>query len=147
MGTTISEAATLTVNPVTPGNSRLTNMSTRAKVQVGNGALIPGFVITGTQSKKLLLRAVGPTGQVIVYEQRADMIPPALANIRGYSLPGDVPDPALFSPPAKQPDGSRSGCAISVARPGNAPPTSEFRPVSAPGAHGPASSTRWRRTR
>ena len=35
-----------------------------------------------------LLRAVGPTGQVIVYEQRADMIPPALANIRGFEEPG-----------------------------------------------------------
>jgi tRNA (adenine57-N1/adenine58-N1)-methyltransferase len=38
-----------------------------------------------------LLRAVGPTGQVIVYEQRADMIPPALANIRGFSPPGEPP--------------------------------------------------------
>ena len=37
-----------------------------------------------------LLRAVGPTGQVIVYEQRADMIPPALANIRGFALPGEI---------------------------------------------------------
>jgi len=39
-----------------------------------------------------LLRAVGPTGQVIVYEQRADMIGPALANVRGFALPGEVPD-------------------------------------------------------
>lgn len=31
-----------------------------------------------------LLRAVGPTGQVIVYEHRADMIPPALANVQGF---------------------------------------------------------------
>ena len=35
-----------------------------------------------------LLRAVGPTGQVIVYEQRADMIPPALANICAFEEPG-----------------------------------------------------------
>ena len=46
-----------------------------------------------------LLRAVGPTGQVIVYEQRADMIPPALTNIRGYVLPGDDPDLSLAWPP------------------------------------------------
>lgn len=50
-----------------------------------------------------LLRAVGPTGQVVVYEQRADMIPPALANIRGFALPGELPDPALFQPPVKAP--------------------------------------------
>jgi tRNA (adenine57-N1/adenine58-N1)-methyltransferase len=39
-----------------------------------------------------LLRAVGPTGQVIVYEQRADMIGPALNNVRRFSEPGIVPD-------------------------------------------------------
>src|SRR3954453_20684189 len=39
-----------------------------------------------------LLRAVGPTGQVIVYEQRADMIGPALSNVRRFSEPGIVPD-------------------------------------------------------
>lgn len=46
-----------------------------------------------------LLRAVGPTGQVIVYEHRADMIPPALTNIRGFVPPGEVPDPSLVWPP------------------------------------------------
>jgi tRNA (adenine57-N1/adenine58-N1)-methyltransferase catalytic subunit len=46
-----------------------------------------------------LLRAVGPTGQVICYEQRADMIPPALTNIRAYSLPGASPDLTLDWPP------------------------------------------------
>ena len=46
-----------------------------------------------------LLRAVGPTGQVVVYEQRADMIPPALTNIRAFALPGERPDPDLAWPP------------------------------------------------
>ena len=41
-----------------------------------------------------LLRAVGPTGQVIVYEQRADMIPPALLNIRGFTSPSGFNDAA-----------------------------------------------------
>jgi tRNA (adenine57-N1/adenine58-N1)-methyltransferase len=45
-----------------------------------------------------LLRAVGPTGQVIVYELRADMIPPAMTNIRNSALPGEVPDPTQFPP-------------------------------------------------
>src|SRR5918912_2685734 len=35
-----------------------------------------------------LLRAVGPTGRVIVYEQRADMISAAVANIRKFAPPG-----------------------------------------------------------
>jgi tRNA (adenine57-N1/adenine58-N1)-methyltransferase catalytic subunit len=36
-----------------------------------------------------LLRAVGQTGQVICYEKRADMIPPAVTNISGFSEPLD----------------------------------------------------------
>ena len=31
--------------------------------------------------------------------QRADMISPALTNIRGFVLPGEVPDPSLAWPP------------------------------------------------
>lgn len=45
-----------------------------------------------------LLRAVGPTGQVIVYEQRADLIPAALTNLRRYSEPGTVPDETADPP-------------------------------------------------
>src|SRR3954470_17956439 len=48
-----------------------------------------------------LLRSVGPTGQVIVYEQRADMIESALVNIGKYVAPGQpaqAPGPAPVSP-------------------------------------------------
>jgi len=45
-----------------------------------------------------LLRAVGPTGRVIVYEQRADMIGPALSNVRRFSEPGTVPDETVDPP-------------------------------------------------
>jgi tRNA (adenine57-N1/adenine58-N1)-methyltransferase len=45
-----------------------------------------------------LLRAVGPTGQVIVYEQRADMIPGALTNLRRFAEPGQVPDETADPP-------------------------------------------------
>ncbi len=41
-------------------NSRITNISTRGQVGVSN-PLIAGFVITGDQRKRLLIRAVGPT--------------------------------------------------------------------------------------
>jgi tRNA (adenine57-N1/adenine58-N1)-methyltransferase len=56
------------------------------------GDIYPGATVieSGLGSGGLtlaLLRAVGPTGQVVVYEQRADMIPPALANLRGFTPP------------------------------------------------------------
>src|SRR5438046_1610152 len=39
----------------------LSNISTRALVQTGNHVLIGGFVISGSASKQVLLRAIGPT--------------------------------------------------------------------------------------
>jgi CSLREA domain-containing protein len=39
----------------------LANISTRALVQTGNNVLIGGFIITGTQNKSVLLRAIGPS--------------------------------------------------------------------------------------
>ena len=39
----------------------LTNVSTRLSVQTGNNVLIGGFIISGTGSKTLVVRALGPT--------------------------------------------------------------------------------------
>ena len=57
-GSTNSAIATVAVN--TGGSSRLINVSTRGFVPAG-GALTPGFVLQGTASKALVIRAVGPT--------------------------------------------------------------------------------------
>lgn len=44
------------------GNTpRLTNVSARTQVGVGDDALIAGFVVNGNVPKKLLIRAIGPT--------------------------------------------------------------------------------------
>jgi hypothetical protein len=44
------------------GNSSLlANISTRALVQTGENVLIGGFIITGTQPKKVIVRAIGPS--------------------------------------------------------------------------------------
>jgi sugar lactone lactonase YvrE len=42
-------------------SQRLADISTRARVTSGDSVSIAGFVITGTQSKPVLIRAVGPT--------------------------------------------------------------------------------------
>src|SRR5438067_2544625 len=55
---------TATLNPTsTPGTSagHLANISTRMKVGSGQNVLIGGFIIKGTQSKTLVLRAIGPS--------------------------------------------------------------------------------------
>ncbi|MEO6970343.1 MAG: hypothetical protein ABI217_05570 [Chthoniobacterales bacterium] len=45
--------------------SVLANISTRLRVETGDNVLIGGFIITGTQSKKVLLRGIGPSLTVI----------------------------------------------------------------------------------
>jgi outer membrane protein assembly factor BamB len=57
-GAAWSEVAALGVASVAP--ARLVNLSTRASV-VGDSVLIPGFFVSGTGSRRLLVRAVGPT--------------------------------------------------------------------------------------
>jgi hypothetical protein len=44
--------------------TKLLNISTRANVQAGENLTIGGFIITGTDAKKVLLRGIGPSLQV-----------------------------------------------------------------------------------
>lgn len=69
-------APTPTPTPTpTPGASppKLANISTRAIVGTGANVLIGGFIITGTQSKQVIVRGIGPS----------------------LSLPGKLADPVL----------------------------------------------------
>lgn len=49
------------IPPASTGSTTLGNISTRLAVQPGDSALIGGFIVTGTQDKKLLIRAIGPS--------------------------------------------------------------------------------------
>src|SRR4029077_11969932 len=44
-----------------PPTAQLTNISTRASVQTGERVTIGGFIVTGTASKTVVLRGLGPT--------------------------------------------------------------------------------------
>jgi sugar lactone lactonase YvrE len=44
-----------------PATAQLTNISTRASVQTGQGVTIGGFIVTGTDNKTVVLRGLGPT--------------------------------------------------------------------------------------
>lgn len=41
--------------------SKLANISTRLRVGTGDNALIGGFIVTGTQPKKIIIRGIGPS--------------------------------------------------------------------------------------
>ena len=63
---TNATANDLTANAATyqvvgPGAAELRNISTRAIVQTGEGVLIGGFIITGNEPKRVLIRGLGPS--------------------------------------------------------------------------------------
>jgi hypothetical protein len=47
--------------PITVAPTVLGNISTRLSVRTGDSALIGGFIITGTQPKKVIVRGIGPS--------------------------------------------------------------------------------------
>jgi hypothetical protein len=52
-------AVALAVQSAPP--SSLANISTRLRVEAGDNVLIGGFIVTGTQPKKIIVRAIGPS--------------------------------------------------------------------------------------
>ena len=45
----------------TPPSPSLGNISTRLRVEAGDNVLIGGFIITGSQDKRVMIRAIGPS--------------------------------------------------------------------------------------
>jgi hypothetical protein len=54
-------ALNLLQNSILPRRNLLGNISTRALIGGGDDALIGGFIVSGTQPKKVMLRAIGPS--------------------------------------------------------------------------------------
>lgn len=64
----------------TPGGGRLTNLSARSVVRPDGGVLIAGFNLTGTGTRRLLIRAVGPSLEAfglqgVLSDPRLDLYP------------------------------------------------------------------------
>jgi CSLREA domain-containing protein len=51
---------TATPTPI-PNSTELANISTRLRVETGDNVLIGGFIVTGTQPKKVIVLAIGPS--------------------------------------------------------------------------------------
>ena len=64
---------TPTATPSATPASRLGNISTRAFVQIGDDVMIGGFIVQGTEAKRVIIRAIGPElGQYGVPDFLAD---------------------------------------------------------------------------
>lgn len=58
---TMGMTGTVTVEAKAPQAAQPLNVSTRLRVQTGEGAMIGGFIITGNAAKKVIIRAIGPS--------------------------------------------------------------------------------------
>ncbi|MBI5689797.1 MAG: immunoglobulin domain-containing protein [Verrucomicrobia bacterium] len=64
---------------------RLVNISTRARVASGDSVAIAGFVISGEESKPVLIRAVGPTLAAAPFNLAGALTSPRLELFRGQT--------------------------------------------------------------
>jgi hypothetical protein len=138
-GSATSNAATLALVP----ESRLVNLSVRSAAGSGSQTLIVGFVITGSGSKQLLLRGIGPTlGSYGVSNALADPLlrlfnssgvqvqanddwggsaelNTTFASLGAFALPAASKDAALFTPLAAGPSTfhivANSGTGVALA--------------------------------
>jgi hypothetical protein len=56
----LSDSASKTVDLIVTPPHQLLNISTRMRVLTGENALIGGFIVTGTEAKKVIIRGLGP---------------------------------------------------------------------------------------
>jgi hypothetical protein len=48
-------------SPGTGSNAKLINLSTRGQINAGNGAMVGGFILQGTQPQQILIKGIGPS--------------------------------------------------------------------------------------
>jgi hypothetical protein len=60
-GDVLGATHAILLTPGTAAPTILGNISTRLRVETGDNVLIGGFIVTGTQPKKVIVRAIGPS--------------------------------------------------------------------------------------
>jgi hypothetical protein len=75
-GTLTIAGQTFTVTQAAGGPTELANVSTRLRIETGDNVLFAGFIITGTQPKKVIVLGTGP-------------------SLTGAGVPGALADPTL----------------------------------------------------
>ena len=108
-----------------PVAAQLLNISSRARVQTGDNVLIGGFIVTGTDPKQVLLRAMGPSMQVGGTPVQGRMEDPVLElrNSSGALVTSndnwkDSPERAQIEATSAQPGDDRESAIVRTLAPG-----------------------------
>ena len=98
-----------TPTPGPPGAKQLLNVSTRAQVTNGSGVMIGGFIVTGDNVKRVLLRGLGPS---LAQDQLSGVLPDPVLQLfddkgilvetnDNWRFPGNLPADLLPSNPSE----------------------------------------------
>ena len=85
-----------------PASPALVNLATRLRVQTGSNVLIGGFILTGSTSKKVILRAIGPSLKANNQSLPGRLLDPTLTLFDGAGSPLDTNDDWMNSPQKQQ---------------------------------------------
>ncbi len=105
--------------------ARVTNISTRASVLTGQGVTVAGFIVTGTDSKTVLLRGLGPTLGQPPFNVTAVLADPTLQLFDGSGHPLWFNDnwkdtqQAQIQSTGKAPPNDLESAILQVLQPGN----------------------------
>jgi hypothetical protein len=102
----------------TASSARLTNLSTRGRVETSDNVMIGGFIIGGTTSKTVLVRAVGPS--LADFGVPGALVNPALQLFAGQTAIAENDDWETVEPLCQQ-SGQTCGDASAIAATGLAP--------------------------
>jgi hypothetical protein len=79
-GSAVSNTASLTIDY---GPALIQNVSTRLRVETGDNALIAGFIVQGADSKKVIVRAIGPSLKIYETPIPGRLLDPVLQLYNG----------------------------------------------------------------
>jgi N-acetylneuraminic acid mutarotase len=106
---------------IVSGKATFGNISSRLKVETGDNALIGGFIVTGTASKRVILRAIGPSLPVpgALADPRLELYDSAGQLIAANDNWRDAPNRQEIIDSAIQPSNDLEAAILTTVAPGN----------------------------
>lgn len=100
--------------------AQLLNISSRLRVETGDNTLIGGFIITGTDAKKVVLRAMGPSTHVpgAVLDPMLELRDSSGALVTSNDNVGDSPEASQIQSAGLMPPDARESAILRVLNPG-----------------------------
>ena len=103
-----------------PSAAQLLNISSRLRAESGDNTLIGGFIVTGTDAKKVCLRAIGPSTQVqgFLADPTLELHDSTGALVTSNDNWGDSPEASQIQAAGLAPGNAQESAILRVLNPG-----------------------------